>query len=153
MTDQLPECTCPLIDTSTWGGKPSFHRGNPRGSGCPIHETQAMRDEVRIAEARARYGEVLSGLKDTTFTFNGTFESGTRAGQFFRDAGFTPITQVSIEIPASRWQAFKARLKRIRGLGWIPVRYAWKTQFVGHMEPWPNGDGFTISTNPEETAP
>jgi hypothetical protein len=56
MTNQLPECLCPLIDTSTWGGKPSFLLGNPRGTGCPIHETQEMRDEVKRAEDLARYG-------------------------------------------------------------------------------------------------
>lgn len=58
-TDDLPECTCPLIDVSTYGRNGielAFMLGNPRGSGCPIHETEAMREERRLAEYRARYG-------------------------------------------------------------------------------------------------
>lgn len=55
MTDQH-ECTCPLIDISRFAMKPEFILGDPRGSGCPIHETQAMRDERQRAEDEARYG-------------------------------------------------------------------------------------------------
>jgi len=49
-------CTCPLIDVTTWG-EISFLRGDPRGSGCPLHETEEMRDERRIAEDYARYSD------------------------------------------------------------------------------------------------
>ena len=61
--DDKPECTCPLIDISDLrtGGKPEFVLGDPRGSGCPIHETEEMRNERKDAERRARYGERASG--------------------------------------------------------------------------------------------
>lgn len=48
--------TCPLIDVSRYT-EISFLRGDPRGSGCPLHETEAMRDERRNAEDLARYGD------------------------------------------------------------------------------------------------
>lgn len=200
MTTHDPqECTCPLIDVSTWGGPPRFLRGDPRGSGCPIHETQDMRNERKAAEDLARYGERatggpiepgkayrigedgpapyimpdrgnvigtsftfdnseglydladrLAGLKDGTLNVTGYFDADLAA--YKASLRHEPV-KVSIEIPASRWQAFKLKLRRIPGLGWLPVRKAWKTQFVGRIDPWPNGDGWTISTNPEETAP
>jgi len=56
----LPECTCPLIDISRFGpgGREiAFVLGDPRGSGCPLHETEAMRNEIKAAEHKARYGD------------------------------------------------------------------------------------------------
>lgn len=61
MTD-LPECTCPLIDASHFGPRGievSFLLGDPRGSGCPIHETEEMRNEIKTAEHLARYGGLV----------------------------------------------------------------------------------------------
>jgi hypothetical protein len=49
-----PECTCPLIDTSTYFGDVSFTLGDP--TGCPRHDTgQALKRAE--AEWRARYGD------------------------------------------------------------------------------------------------
>lgn len=56
MTDSPQECACPLIDVSTYGGPKSFMRGDPRGSGCWLHETEEMRQEVQRAKDAARYG-------------------------------------------------------------------------------------------------
>lgn len=59
MSEPVPplgrECTCPLIDTSTWGGEPSFVRGDP--TGCPRHEDPDRVDKRAEAEYRARYGD------------------------------------------------------------------------------------------------
>lgn len=43
---------------------------------------------------------------------------------------------VKVQVPASRWQAFKARLKRRRGFGWLPVRTKWVTRFTGPVDGW-----------------
>jgi hypothetical protein len=58
MNDEPQQCTCPLIDVSTRGPngiKVAFVRGNPRGTGCPFHETDEMRNEIKAAEYLARY--------------------------------------------------------------------------------------------------
>jgi hypothetical protein len=49
-------CTCPLIDVSDYTTI-SFLRGDPRGSGCPLHETEEMRDEIQTAMDYARYSD------------------------------------------------------------------------------------------------
>ena len=52
------KCTCPLIDVTTLAGPIEYVRADPRGSGCPIHETDAMRDERERAKWQARYGDL-----------------------------------------------------------------------------------------------
>jgi len=47
-------CTCPLIETSDYTNI-SYVRGDPRGTGCPLHETQELRDERQYAMDYARY--------------------------------------------------------------------------------------------------
>ena len=55
---EAQHCTCPLIDISSLadGTDRKYVRGNPRGTGCPSHETQQMRDEDQRARDAARYG-------------------------------------------------------------------------------------------------
>lgn len=43
---------------------------------------------------------------------------------------------VKVEVPDGPWQRLKARLKRVRGLGWLPVRMRWETRFRGVVEPF-----------------
>lgn len=155
-SNDMPECVCPLIDVSTWGGKPEFLLGDPRGTGCPIHETQAMRDEIKAAEDRARYGEradptplaFLSDLPQATFTVSGTFDA--------MPASFWPTTpnpvQVTYQTPANRWHAWLWRLSTIRAFRWIKPRMT-THKFTGTVEPWPDFDGLTIHAQPEEDAP
>jgi hypothetical protein len=40
-----PACLCPLHDVTSYSDLPDrvFLRGDPTGSGCPIHETIEMR--------------------------------------------------------------------------------------------------------------
>lgn len=56
--DGPPKCLCPLIDTTSYGelarGLRSFMRGDPVGSGCPVHETIEMRTALWAAEWKAR---------------------------------------------------------------------------------------------------
>lgn len=46
---------------------------------------------------------------------------------------------VKVEVPDGRWQALKARLKRVRGLGWLRVRMRWENRFRGVVDQNPPG--------------
>jgi hypothetical protein len=53
-TDQ-GECTCPLLNVGTFADPHQVVRGDPTGSGCPLHETIEMRTALWAAEWKARY--------------------------------------------------------------------------------------------------
>lgn len=178
MTD-LPECLCPLIDITRFHGKPEFILGDPRGTGCPIHETQEMRDAVQRAMNAARYGERASGgpIDSSTWTCptgedgpeplilpNGArFLAGLKRTEFTLNGTFDadpshPIwpsapnpVKVSWQTPANRWHAWLWRLSTVRAFGWIKPRMTTR-KFVGNLEPWDSTDTINITARPEEDA-
>lgn len=51
-------CLCPLLNvTRIDEAEPRYRRGDPRGTGCPLHETDEMRAQDQAARDRARYGD------------------------------------------------------------------------------------------------
>jgi hypothetical protein len=95
-----------------------------------LHENGGWKDITgQVADVEIRWGQTHE---------RGDFNPGSVSTSLFAaDMAahlFGPMLAVKVEVPDGRWQELKARLKRVRGFGWLSVRMRWQTRFRGGVE-------------------